>query len=74
MDEVRLYNHALSASDVATVYAFASGLPFITSQPQFPSRRRDPRASHVTPLTWLFYSPGIFLLRNIPDRLCCPAT
>lgn len=34
MDEVRLYNRALSASDVATVYAFESGLPFITSQPQ----------------------------------------
>ncbi len=34
MDEVRIYNRALPASEVASVYAFEAGLPFITSQPQ----------------------------------------
>lgn len=34
MDEVRIYNRALPASDIASVYAFEAGLPSITSQPQ----------------------------------------
>ena len=34
VDEVRLYNRALSSNEVAQLYAFESDLPVITSQPQ----------------------------------------
>ena len=34
VDEVRLYNRALSSNEVAQLYAFESDMPVITSQPQ----------------------------------------
>src|ERR1019366_4340647 len=65
VDEVRIYNRALSSNDVAQLYAFEADLPVITSQPQ---SRIVPQGSTVSfgvmatarnPLTYQWSENGL---------------